>query len=227
MSTAMAPSAATRFGAARAFHMDTTPAQALILQTQRTARCLPAARVGKAYLAPLTDQPGVRLLPGTHLPLGLELSRDGRSLVGTPVQSGSFWVEFAERDERQRCRWVLQVTRPDPVWAIAAPSVPSLAVGSRFSLDLALTGAAERPIWYVASGQLPPGVRLHAHSGALYGIPTTPGDWSCSIGVAADDTRCELPLTLRVLAAPRHRVTTPSLVRVRSAASALPSRLPC
>src|ERR1700683_35398 len=56
-------------------------------------------------------------------------------------------------------------------------------VGQTATLSLAATGGIQPYTWHVASGDLPPGLKLHPHSGKIDGTPTTPGDYRVTVVV--------------------------------------------
>jgi hypothetical protein len=56
-------------------------------------------------------------------------------------------------------------------------------VGQTATLSLAATGGLQPYTWRVAGGDLPPGLKLHPHSGKIDGTPTTPGDYRVTVVV--------------------------------------------
>ncbi len=56
-------------------------------------------------------------------------------------------------------------------------------VGQSYTLPLAATGGSPPYTWQVAGGELPPGLKLHPHSGKIDGTPTTPGDYRFTVVV--------------------------------------------
>jgi Putative Ig domain len=68
----------------------------------------------------------------------------------------------------------LQIGELPPLGAVA---------DQEYSLPLTATGGASPYIWQVISGSLPPGLKLHSHSGKISGVPTTPGEYYFTIGV--------------------------------------------
>lgn len=81
-------------------------------------------------------------------------------------------------------------------WALAAQAaqtessplvinatVPKAMVGVHFELPLNATGGAHPYLWRVLEGELPPGLKLHPHSGAISGVPTTAGEYHFTIAV--------------------------------------------
>src|SRR5271167_481240 len=56
-------------------------------------------------------------------------------------------------------------------------------VGQNYTLPLTATGGSQPYTWQVTGGELPPGLKLHPHSGKIDGIPTTPGDYRFTLVV--------------------------------------------
>lgn len=167
------------------------------LAALRYSRRLPSAVVGECYHVELTDQPQVRRLAGTQLPPGMCFGDGDRVLSGLPEAAGTFVVEFEELQGGQVRRWVLEVADP-PQPQIARTPLPAASVGVYFSASMRLCTPDATVIWSVCDGRLPPGLRLDAHSGRLYGVPTQAGVWCCSVR-AQQGVRASLaPLALVV-----------------------------
>jgi len=56
-------------------------------------------------------------------------------------------------------------------------------VGQNYTLPLTATGGAQPYTWHVRGGELPPGLKLHPHSGKISGVPTTPGEYNFTVVV--------------------------------------------
>lgn len=83
--------------------------------------------------------------------------------------------------------------------AISAPSPNTVIVGSKVSFPLTATGGFSPYSWHLAGGQLPPGLKLHAHSGVISGVATTPGEYHFTATVADSSvpqlqTKCDLTM---------------------------------
>jgi len=65
-------------------------------------------------------------------------------------------------------------------------AIPSQGVilGENYSLPLVARGGSAPYTWRLLSGDLPPGLTLHPHSGRITGAATTPGDYSFTVSVA-------------------------------------------
>ncbi len=66
---------------------------------------------------------------------------------------------------------------------IQAVPAQGAIVGQTATLCLAATGGIQPYTWHVAGGDLPPGLKLHPHSGKIEGTPTTPGDYRVTVVV--------------------------------------------
>ena len=66
---------------------------------------------------------------------------------------------------------------------IQAVPAQGAIVGQTATLPLVATGGSPPYTWRVAAGDLPPGLRLHPHSGKIDGTPTTPGDYRVTVVV--------------------------------------------
>src|ERR1035441_8172731 len=67
---------------------------------------------------------------------------------------------------------------------IAAQPAASALVGRNVSFPLIATGGSAPYSWRLVDGQLPPGLKLHAHSGAISGVPATAGECRFTVAVA-------------------------------------------
>ncbi|MFZ0911825.1 MAG: Ig domain-containing protein [Candidatus Korobacteraceae bacterium] len=86
---------------------------------------------------------------------------------------------------------------------IAAQTVASAVVGRSFNLPLAATGGAAPYSWRLVDGQLPPGLKLHAHPGAISGVPATAGEYRFTVAVAdssAPRLQVQRAMTISVIA---------------------------
>ena len=71
-----------------------------------------------------------------------------------------------------------------PGLVIAAQATSSAILGSNFSFPLVATGGSAPYSWRLVDGQLPPGLKLHAHSGAISGVPAAAGEYRFTVAVA-------------------------------------------
>src|ERR1700761_7313976 len=68
----------------------------------------------------------------------------------------------------------LQMQVPPPAGAF---------VGQDYTLPLTVTGGIMPYTWQVVSGDLPPGLRVQSHKGAIVGMPTTPGTYHFTVAI--------------------------------------------
>jgi hypothetical protein len=65
----------------------------------------------------------------------------------------------------------------------AIPEQGAIA-GQQYSLPLSVMGGTHPYHWHVVKGELPPGCRLDAHSGRIFGVPTSAGEYRFTVAVA-------------------------------------------
>ena len=86
---------------------------------------------------------------------------------------------------------------------IAAQPVGSALVGRSFNLPLVATGGAAPYSWRLIDGQLPAGLKLHAHPAAISGVPATAGEYRFTVAVAdssAPRLQVQRAMTISVIA---------------------------
>jgi hypothetical protein len=86
---------------------------------------------------------------------------------------------------------------------IAAQPAASALVGRNVSFALIATGGSAPYSWRLVDGQLPPGLKLHAHSGAISGVPATAGEYRFTVAVAdssAPPLQVQRAMTITVIA---------------------------
>lgn len=62
-----------------------------------------------------------------------------------------------------------------------------MILGQSYTLPLQATGGTSPYAWHLVQGELPPGLKLHPHTGKITGSPTMAGDYRFTIG-AADES---------------------------------------
>jgi hypothetical protein len=91
----------------------------------------------------------------------------------------------------------------DPL-TIATPSLPTAQAGIPYQVVLHAQGGVNPYTWQLAQGShLPPGLRLHQHSGRVDGTPTTAGEYRFTLtlsDVNAPPSQVQRELTLVVVA---------------------------
>jgi Putative Ig domain len=68
--------------------------------------------------------------------------------------------------------------------SVAAQPASSAVVGRNFTFPLVATGGSPPYTWHLVDGQLPPGLKLHPHTGSISGVPTTAGEYRFTLAVA-------------------------------------------
>jgi len=110
-----------------------------------------------------------------RLPNGLALNTATRTISGTPTESGTFYVPFEITDGAVTLRQVitLVVNSVSPLAFCSNSLFPSATVGTAYSFQPCLGGLSPYTV-NILSGSLPAGLSF-TNTGALSGLPTTPG----------------------------------------------------
>jgi hypothetical protein len=66
---------------------------------------------------------------------------------------------------------------------ITTSSLPNITVGSNTDIGIRVTGGTQPLIWKMSSGKLPPGLKLNAAKGTIFGTPTTRGTYNFELTV--------------------------------------------
>ncbi len=88
--------------------------------------------------------------------------------------------------------------------SIGPASLPAATAGANFRSRITVTGGSQPYTWQMVDGKLPPGLKLSLATGAISGVPTTPGTYRFAI-VATDSyipaNRAQRSYTINVTAA--------------------------
>ncbi|MFL6062917.1 MAG: beta strand repeat-containing protein [Marmoricola sp.] len=151
---------------------------------------LPHGLSGKAYPATTFKANGGKgiltwAVSGGALPTGLKLATNG-ALSGTPTGPGvsTFTVRVTDSSVPKNAATATFSITVDPM-TIATDDLPIGKAGTAYSGTLKANGGKGTITWAVASGTLPPGLKL-ATTGALSGRPTTVGSYP--LVIRASDT---------------------------------------
>ena len=90
-----------------------------------------------------------------------------------------------------------------PGLVIAAQATSSAILGSNFSFPLVATGGSAPYSWRLVDGQIPPGLKLRAHAGAISGVPATAGEYRFTVAVADSSVpplQAQRAMTITVIA---------------------------
>lgn len=108
------------------------------------------------------------------LPEGLMLSVDG-TISGTPVQLGTFNVNFAAVDTSVPA-YVAETVLPMTVQtdlSITTPTIANARVLTPYNVQLISSGGLAPYSWTIAAGALPIGIVIDPNTGLLHGVPCT------------------------------------------------------
>ncbi len=151
-----------------------------------------------------------------QLPYGLSLGSDG-TISGTPLGAGTytFTVEANDNSSEPPTEQLTIDVAAAPELTIATTSpLPSATVGASYVAQFAATGIAQgdTQTWTIVDGDPPPGLVLSA-SGALTGIPSTPGVFSFTVQLAnqaieSSPVTVSKSFSLTIAAPPSFGITT-------------------
>jgi hypothetical protein len=97
---------------------------------------------------------------------------------GNDFSGGAFSVESAGTNLQ------LRFTAVPAQLTIGTTFLPNGTMGTTYLATLAASGGSSPYGWSVVAGGLPPGLALNSASGAITGIPTTPGTFNITLQVA-------------------------------------------
>ena len=120
---------------------------------------------------------------GGRLPNGVALNADG-TLSGTPTESGTFPFTVSATDHvpgipQTASRDFFIYIAPAPL-SLTPSTLPSGYLNETYSHPLTALGGQPPYAFGLTAGALPPGVQLLSY-GAIYGIPTAPGQYRFSV----------------------------------------------
>lgn len=170
-----------------------------------TTTTLPPALLGRPYSASLTADSGDPSilqwsLAGGSLPAGLTLAGNG-AISGTPTAAGTATFVANVHDGNIRTTTKQLTITVGTQLQAAATSLPRGEAGVGYSAKLSATGGFTPYRWSVASGTLPPGLRLDPGSGLIAGRPTAAGAYALRFTVTdATGSTGETAGTLNVAA---------------------------
>jgi len=78
-----------------------------------------------------------------------------------------------------------------------------MIVGQSYTLPLIATGGTSPYAWNLVQGNLPPGLKLHPHTGRIAGSPTVPGDYKFTLeasDVSIPKLHAKSEITIHVIA---------------------------
>lgn len=159
-----------------------------VLPMAVTTSSLPSGVAGKAYPWTQLQVAGgkatyVWSIASGSLPAGLTLGSGG-GLSGTPVSPGTatFTVRVTDGSIPKNVTTRTLTLTVAPM-TVATTSLPAGKRGTWYSTTLKANGGKGTLTWSLASGALPPGLRIGA-AGGISGTPTTAGTWSFTVRVA-------------------------------------------
>ncbi|MBL8175599.1 MAG: putative Ig domain-containing protein, partial [Bryobacterales bacterium] len=156
--------------------------------TITTASPLANGAVGSSYSQTLAASGGSgtgytwAVETGSTLPGGLSLGTGTGVLSGQPTSAGAFTFTIRVTDSQTNTTVkTFNLTVSASGFSITTTSVPNWTVGVAYSQALLTSGGTSPFAWAVTTGSLPPGITLGQLTGALTGIPTTPGTYTFTV----------------------------------------------
>ncbi len=154
-----------------------------------TPASLPTGTIGTAYSQTVSGSPA-----GTYsyavssgaLPLGLSLNATSGAITGTPTQSGSFNFTIAASvaGGANSCSGSLNYTVTIGCPAITLAALGNATAGTSYTGSVAASPSGAYS-YSMLTGGLPSGLTLNTATGALTGLPATPGTYGFTIKAQA------------------------------------------
>jgi hypothetical protein len=148
---------------------------------------LPLGSIGEEYLAHLQAAGGRLPLSWSvkegAFPRGLTLSSSGR-IEGIPYENGAYELRVQVADSLgNTANQLISISVAGSLapLSITTTGLPDLGDGLFAYLPLSRAGGAPPFLWSISSGQLPPGIELHAESGLISGIADEAGTFPLEI----------------------------------------------
>jgi Zn finger protein HypA/HybF involved in hydrogenase expression len=169
------------------------------------------AKVGTSYSSKLAVSGGTgsftySIVAGS-LPPGLSLNSSTGVISGTPISPGSYTftskvLDATGTSDTAMCTIVVTGTPVNLDCGLC--KVGKVVTGVAFSSQLSVTGGAAPYTFSIASGSLPPGLKLDTTTGKITGTPTTPGTYNFTARVTdkygnSDTDSCTLTVSGVVL----------------------------
>ncbi len=107
------------------------------------------------------------------------------ALAGMPTAAGTYTFTITATDSLGFAGVRAYTLTVAPPTLVLVSPIGNGAVGSPYSQSLVVTGGTAPYTYSLAGGQLPPGLTLNPTTGALSGVPTTPGTYTVTI-IATD-----------------------------------------
>lgn len=159
---------------------------------------LPGGSIGSAYSQTLsasgsTNPPVTFSITSGSLPVGLTLSPAG-AITGVPTTAGTASFTVTATDTAacpgSRPYTIIITVLTCPVITLSPATLLPGTAGIAYSQSVTASGTASLPVTFsVSSGSLPTGLSLNASTGAITGVPTTPGTFNFSL-TARDTATC-------------------------------------
>jgi hypothetical protein len=166
------------------------------------------AKVGAPYTSTMSVANGTApytfSITSGSLPPGLTLNTTTGVISGTPTTAGTYTfavkvVDATGKSDTTTC--VIKVEgQPIELQCGSCGGGGDATVGTFYSESLSVFNGTSPFTFSIVSGSLPPGLTLNTSTGAITGIPNTPGDYSFTVKVVdkngdTDTATCSIKVT--------------------------------
>lgn len=143
-------------------------------------------RFGKTFTATGGSGTYAWAVTSGALPAGVTLDATRGTISGAPRAAGSFSFTVTATDSEGRVGTASAAMSVARRLTVKTPRLKAAQLGSAYEAALVTTGGLQPVTWRVASGKLPPGMRLAPRLGRLVGAPRRAGTFR--FAVEARDT---------------------------------------
>ncbi|GBU24576.1 hypothetical protein R83H12_01210 [Fibrobacteria bacterium R8-3-H12] len=144
------------------------------------------------------------------LPPGLELFDEDGIIYGTPTEEGeyTFTIKAKNATGSVEKTFTINIAIPSAPPVITTDSLPNGKKNLYYEQRIYATDAA---MWSIASGSLPPGLRLFGEVGFIYGTPTKEGEYTFTVKAENTIGSVEKTFTINIVIPSAPVITTDSL----------------
>ena len=139
-------------------------------------------RLAKTFTATGGSGTYIWALASGALPAGVALNTATGTIAGTPQTAGVFAFGVTAKDSEGRVATSAAALTVAPRLTIKTLRLKPAKVASTYQMKLATVGGVQPVKWSVASGKLPPGLKLSQTTGTISGSPRQSGSFRVTLG---------------------------------------------
>ena len=139
-------------------------------------------RLAKTFTATGGSGTYIWALASGALPAGVALNTATGTIAGTPQTAGVFAFGVTAKDSEGRVTTSAAALTVAPRLTIKTLRLKPAKVASTYQMKLATVGGVQPVKWSVASGKLPPGLKLSQTTGTISGTPRQSGSFRVTLG---------------------------------------------